>query len=150
MSDHRFSDNATPDGTDPRAYGGQWERHVRRLRLRHVLEHEALHIHLSKAPSVLGIVEVSVVTYPKNDYTLTRVESWKPATVLSVLGTDLERAFTVTTTPPASSPLADVHDADGTVLFTNVPTWSIGDLASQTPYDTTVEQKFDSPVDPQP
>jgi hypothetical protein len=139
MSDHVFGEGQPSSDQPAPNTGGQWARHVRRLRIAKALG-AARHIYISRVPSVLREIAVSVETFPDNEWVYTHVETWNRPTALNVLGSDILNAFDATTTHPVSAPLQTVRDADGTVLYPHVPTWSIGVLAAQSTYDTATEQ----------
>ncbi len=140
MSTHPFDDNRIPNETrEPRAET-LWSKHARRLRHERLLHKQANHVHLSRVPSTLGDIAVSVPTYPDFHYRLTLVDTWSRPVAFSVLGSHLLDAFDARTSTPPSAPRDDVHGPDGSLLFGNVPTLSLGDLTVQVGYDTRVEE----------
>lgn len=139
MSEHVFGEGQPPSDQPAPNTGGQWSRHVRRLRLANGLA-ATRHIYVSRVPSILREVAVSVETFPDNEWVYTHVETWNRATALHVLGSDILNAFDATTTHPVRAPLQTIRDADGTVLYPRVPTWSIGVLAGKSTYDTPIEE----------
>jgi hypothetical protein len=139
MSDHVFGEGQPSSDQPAPNTGGQWARHVRRLRIAKALG-AARHMYISRVPSVLREIAVSVETFPDNEWVYTHVETWNRPTALNVLGSDILNAFDATTTHPVRAPLQTVRDADGTVLYPHIPTWSIGVLAAQSTYDTATEQ----------
>jgi len=119
--------------------GGHWSRYVRRLRLAKSLG-AARHVHISRVPSILREVVVSVQMFPDNEWVLSYVETWDRPTAMNVLGSDILNAFDATTTHPSRAPLETIKDIRGKVLYGKVPTWSIGVLADKSSYDTALEQ----------
>ena len=139
MSEHVFGEGQPSSDQPAPNTGGQWSRHVRRLRQAKALG-ATRHIYISRVPNVLREIAVSIETFPDNEWVYTHVETWNRPTALNVLGSDILNAFDATTTHPISAPRVTVRDADGSVLYSAVPTWSIGVLAGQTTYDTAIEQ----------
>ncbi|PHX58344.1 MAG: hypothetical protein CK522_04680 [Opitutia bacterium] len=140
MSVHPYGEGQPPKYVPAPNTGGEWARSVRLLRLGKSLAKDANHIYLSRVPSILREIVVSVGTFPAEECVLTYVETWNRPTAMNVLGSDILNAFDATTTHPSRAPLLTVRSARGTVQYSKVPTWSLGVLAGKSTYDTAVEE----------